>query len=277
MKLLSKPNPKDGWYEIPPSEAQKILEDQGRNRPLSEWWASILAEDIASGEYEMNGEPLIFDESGVLLDGQHRLRACVIANKPLRTYVVFGVPRKFFDTLDQGRKRTAGHVEAMAGTHHANATAAVVKKIIEHDVLGERYGNEKFRRGVPPWQVRAFMRKHKPDVEASVGLVKGYQAKLGKSLPPAAVGFVHYRAAKKDPGKASAWLHALATMEGLSMKTGGSAILLLRRRLTKAIETGEKVDASERTALLAKTWLAFHNDDPIAQLRWARGEKFPAI
>jgi len=274
MKLLQKPHPKDGAYEILPSEAQKILEGQGRNRPLSEWWAATLAEDISSNEYELNGEPIIFDERENLLDGQHRLRACVIANKPLRTYVTYGVPRKVFETLDQGRKRTAGDAETIAGTHNARNVAAVAALVIKHDMLGDQFGNVPIRRVIPPYQVRKLVRKHKASLEDVVTTVVAYGSKLGKSLPASAVGFVYYRAVEKDRSRAGKWLHSLATMEGL---TGKSAILLLRRRLTKSLETGDKIDAAERLALLAKTWLAFYGDKPTEVLRWARGEKFPAI
>jgi hypothetical protein len=54
---------------------------------LLNWLASDMADDC----YLNMSAAIVFDKEGNLVDGRHRLRACVQARVPFRTVVVFGV------------------------------------------------------------------------------------------------------------------------------------------------------------------------------------------
>jgi hypothetical protein len=45
------------------------------------------ARDMASGHWPLTGEGIRFDEADQLVDGRHRLRACVKSGVPFLTYV----------------------------------------------------------------------------------------------------------------------------------------------------------------------------------------------
>ena len=82
------------------------------------------AEDMKNGKWEMNGEPIVFDEDGVLKNGQHRLAAIVMADIPVKILVVRGVSR---DTIvyDIPLKRTTAQmVTAMGFECNPSITAA---------------------------------------------------------------------------------------------------------------------------------------------------------
>lgn len=70
-----------------------------RNRKVD-----MYAKEMASGNWQANGEPIVFDEDGNLINGQHRLLAIIKANVAVTILVVRGVSRKV-DVFDMGLNR----------------------------------------------------------------------------------------------------------------------------------------------------------------------------
>jgi hypothetical protein len=85
----------------------------------------------------LTGEPIILDENDKVLDGQHRLNACLIAKKPFRTLLVRGVRRgSAFLAMGSGEKRRAAHALAIAGELNTKVLQAALKLVWTHQ-LGE--------------------------------------------------------------------------------------------------------------------------------------------
>lgn len=92
---------------ITPEIAVAMLATNAMNRPLSPAHVARLAGSMQRGEWELNGATIKVAETGRLLDGQHRLTACVESGRPFTTLVVSGLPESSFATIDQisrGRK-----------------------------------------------------------------------------------------------------------------------------------------------------------------------------
>lgn len=95
---------------ITPNTAKAYLQRNTNNyRTPTRTLIDKYAKDMASGLWKLNGEPIIFAQNGMLLDGQHRLLACVKANCPFSTLVVRGADN---DTtiIDVGGSRTATQI-----------------------------------------------------------------------------------------------------------------------------------------------------------------------
>ena len=90
--------------EITPARARELLEGGHRNRPVSHRRVRTIAQAMTGGKYVLNGETIVLDVSGRLLDGRHRLLACVLANLPIASFVVEGIAAAVFPSLDQGQK-----------------------------------------------------------------------------------------------------------------------------------------------------------------------------
>jgi len=114
---------------ITPAMAQAWLNHaKGQNfrriRPLR---VARYARDMAHGVWHLNGEPILLDCKGLVLDGQHRLAACVRAGVPFRTVVINGVVDS--TAIDGGLARTFSQHLAQDGvksTHIMAATARLV-------------------------------------------------------------------------------------------------------------------------------------------------------
>ena len=108
---------------ITPKKAQELLEGNKRNRPVRKSHVRQLAEEMKAGKWVVNGVPIIFNGK-LLIDGQHRLMACIESDKPFDTLVVSDVAPNSFLTIDVGRKRTAADTLATRGEENYAALAA---------------------------------------------------------------------------------------------------------------------------------------------------------
>jgi hypothetical protein len=126
--------------EITPQWAKKILETRNpRNRRLSEAFVAKLARDISAGAFVTTHQGIAFDTNGDLLDGQHRLAAIVLANKPVvmpmstgieTTHRLNGASINTFEVIDGGKPRGVGQMLQMAGYANGNRVAAITKSAL---------------------------------------------------------------------------------------------------------------------------------------------------
>lgn len=120
-----------------PVEAKKILETKNKNnRNISNIFVKKLANDISNDAFLVTHQGIAFDTNGILIDGQHRLAACVMANKPITLLVTSDIPTvqkigngsiNTFEILDSGKNRTVSQMLALSGTKYANRVASAVK------------------------------------------------------------------------------------------------------------------------------------------------------
>lgn len=129
----SKKELESGFYSISPQFASVILQKRNEdNRPMSEKKLAQNVADIKSGSFQVNGETLIFDKEGKLLDGQHRLQAVLLAKQAIVSNVCFGVEPKAKMSIDQGKARSTGDVLGLHGMKNANAVASVARHVISY-------------------------------------------------------------------------------------------------------------------------------------------------
>lgn len=107
--------------------AGSLLANNTKNRTVIKTHLKRLEECLLRGEWVFNGEPVIVASTGRILDGQHRLLACVNTGMPIDTNIVFGVDESVFDTIDQGSSRTIGNVLDIDGEENYNTIAAAAK------------------------------------------------------------------------------------------------------------------------------------------------------
>lgn len=122
-----------------PEEAIEILKTRNLlNRKISDLFVAKLANDIKNDAFLLTHQGIAFDSNGNLIDGQHRLAACVKANKPIRILVTEGIPiscnangvsLNTFEIIDSGKTRTAGQMLNISGIKYATTVAATAKLV----------------------------------------------------------------------------------------------------------------------------------------------------
>lgn len=221
------------FVTVTPSQAaawlrrQELLVAQDadmRNRNVKEDKVKLYARDMAAGDWQPNGEPLIFAANGRILDGQHRLLACVEAEKPFRTLVVEGIAHEAMKTIDTGVVRTMGDQLTIGGKVGGSRLAAALGAIYRWDLT---------RQNGFDWSARptrlelwATLEKH-PDLERFVSRAgKKIEALMSAGL----AGALWYIFDKQDAELAAAFFQAL--IEGDALKAD-DPVFLLRERLIR--------------------------------------------
>ncbi|MGA0894619.1 MAG: hypothetical protein ACO3S5_08330 [Ilumatobacteraceae bacterium] len=109
---------------ITPQAAQQYLANQTRNRPVKKLHVARLAADMQAGRWDMTGEAIKFNGS-TLIDGQHRLRACVESGCEFTTLVVRGLNTDAAKVMDIGVKRGVSDAIRMFGDDQLPNTVTV--------------------------------------------------------------------------------------------------------------------------------------------------------
>lgn len=127
---------------ITPTRARQILDEHNRRiesgefvqRHISQNVVDQYATSLKLGQWSLNGESIKFDKSGNLIDGQHRLWACVKAQTSLPVFVVSDLPVtkdgiKTIDTIDSGKKRTVADALKLEGISSVLQVTAACRTI----------------------------------------------------------------------------------------------------------------------------------------------------
>ena len=112
---------------ITPDDADAWLALNVNNRSLSQATIDAYARDMQAGAWRMTGDPIRFDTEGNLIDGQHRLTACLLASVAFRSVVMRNVPPEAKDSIDQCRPRKVPDILKMRGTHYAHRLSSTAR------------------------------------------------------------------------------------------------------------------------------------------------------
>lgn len=261
---------------ISPKDAVLWLDTKnGHNRPISQTTVERYTQEIKAGRWKVNGQPIIFGKSGQLLNGQHRLKAVVAANKAIETLIVWGVEDNTFDTIDDGNKRSLGDVFAVSGEVHPNLLSAGVRFLWVY-ATGQ-VATRDLRKGTIATKpiLEETLKKH-PGMRQSTKFYSLIKSRPGGLLISAGMAIgLHYLFCLVDESKADEFFSTLQSGIGLQE---GHPILALRARLI----AGKKESSSHLTNLAVyfyavTTWNAFASGQPLRRLAFVQDTPPPEI
>lgn len=254
---------------ITPERASRDLERNTHNRPLNPRHVNKLSEEMSGGNWRLNGEPIIYAQDGRVLDGQHRLAACVKSGIPFQTTVVYGVSEDVFPTIDVGLRRTGSHTLALLGEKHPARLAAALRYV-------ERYkdGEPGSKKRPSNAELQALLSEH-PDIRVSLDYCMEHFTKL---VPVSLLAALHYLFALKDRIAANTFVYRLVTGLGIDEN---SPIYLLRERLVQNAASKGRVSEDYLAALTIKSFNAYRANESLKYLRFrekgASPEAFPVV
>jgi hypothetical protein len=111
---------------ITPEIAKAYLATSRLNRAKSSGKIKKYAGILTSGKWRFNGDTIRFNKNGQLMDGQHRLEACIASGVSFKTLVVRGLDDDTFSTMDQGMFRGLRHMLDCKGESHTSVLAAAL-------------------------------------------------------------------------------------------------------------------------------------------------------
>lgn len=225
---------------VTPEIAVKWLERTTSNRKLDQATVDRYARDMKAGRWHMTGDPIQFGISGRLLNGQHRLWACVEADTPFETMVIRNLVNEIeiVDVIDTGKKRTLGNALQIHGEKDANVLAAIVSACW-------RYDSDRLRGPYPTHEEGLEYLRDNPDVRDAVLIARRVYTSLKAQV--SMVGAAYYLNSRVDPEAAEEFWRLAASGEGLP---SGSPILAYRRWVISAL--------AKRDKPRPETWLAYN-------------------
>lgn len=231
---------------ITPDVAKAWLDKNKNNRRVSPVSVRSYARDMAAGNWLLTGDPIRFDEDGNLMDGQHRLMACVKAEKPFASVVIYGLPAELKNQIDVGRKRSVADVLTMAGYHNATYTQAIARLMLRYrDEIDSDTGHTHTHA-----EVLGAIERH-PAIHAASAKVHNV-----KIIPRAILGFQYYVGAHilNMPDRAEAMVQVFAT--GVP-DYPGCAMHRMRERILRVKDASTNIGGNEMRRLLAASWNRF--------------------
>lgn len=254
--------------KITPKKAAEWLKRNVNNRPLREIRIEQYSAAMKAGAWQVNGETIKFNCNGDLVDGQHRLHACMQSGITFESYVVTGVGRDAFDTIDQGDKRTIGDVFARSGYKHYVLLAAGSRWIW-------RYENSMSVNGAMRADIAKDIIERHPALHAAAQ--KASEHSRCGILNPGLFAFLDYWCGQNNQERADKFWTSVADAEGLEK---GTPAHLLHKRLQANSNAVARLWPITIAALCVKAWNAHvskKTSDTVKCLKWAEGEVFPTI
>ena len=255
---------------VDPKRAALWLKQNIHNRVLSRPVIAGYARQMRNGLWLANGDVIRFSDTGVILDGQHRLLAIVESGVTLDLWVARGLPMAAQVTMDLQRKRTAGDSLGLEGYMNGNALAALVRMVYRWD-FGERslYGFSGSTNHLSTSEVLEVVRGDKDPYSETV--VRSRTS----LLPPRALGTLSILANRTDALLANHFIQSFH--DGANLEPD-SPILALRKYCirnsldkTKTLTTGMYLNACVRS------WNAYATNKPMSQVGGWKSEKVPEI
>jgi hypothetical protein len=236
---------------ITPARAKELLDaPRPDNRQLAPGQVNMLTRVLREGAWKVNGDTIKLGVKGELLDGQHRLMACVNSGVPLTTLVAYGVPEKAMGTMDTHKPRTAADNLAISGYQNVALLAACVRKLV-------MYATGSQATKMAPEEVKEILRLHA--IQESCRLA----AYGNKGLfTPASLGAIHYigamiqgRADASLVEKANAFMTVIKS--GVPAYDGDPAHVAREYVISKNSARFTNLERMIKERLLAHAWGAF--------------------
>jgi len=241
---------------ITPEMASAWLAKNTRNRRQRKAAIDRYARDMERGRWLENGAAIAFDNTGRLIDGQHRLEGCVQSNKPFWSLVITNLPPEAQDTLDDQAKRTMADRLMFHGQDNASTRAAVTRRVLLWQ-NGHRTNTGSYQPTVAECLTAL-------SEDATLGIAAEMAVKLRAlaPVPPTIIGltwWLFWQIDAEDCGEFWTGLHTGASLHA------GDPILVVRNQINadNARQSG-RIPESAHLAYVIKAWNA-----------WRAGKELP--
>lgn len=256
---------------ITPALARVYLATTERNRRLYQTAINKYRNAMESGLWEFTAEPIHFDATGCLINGQHRLTAVSMLPEEasIPFLVVRGLDQSAQLAMDQGRYRQAGQQLAMLGVKDSNAVAAGVRLYLAYSTGLLFRDNKLAQEAITTSLIERWVGEHADSVD-NLGT---FFTDIRKNDAPVSVA---YAAAitftQKNPAAAREFFHLL------SRGAGGAdhPITVLDKRLQRHRREGIAISSRDQLGLFIQAWTAWRKGQALTKFQRPRGGTWTA-
>lgn len=279
-KLIDRDEPTQVLMEVTPGMAAEMLQrNRELNRNINERYVSDFAADIKNGRWSVTGQGLSFDTNGKLLDGQHRLQACIDAGVSFTTWVAFGISPESFLHHDRGQNRRNGQLFKMAGLPLGNTLSVSTRFVIlfetgnislsprEHGIVSINHADRPAVEDMISWtQARPEFVNLLVDNGGTYRHLTGLSRSYGHAL--------HWIIRSQYPKKGDTFMERLCL--GIDIMRG-DPIHRVRMKLERATNEKYQMPSAWRAAFVIKAFNAWNKGTALSILKIGGTESFPKV
>lgn len=231
---------------VTPTIAEEILATmpEGGNRHLRESHAQMLAGAITSGNWQLTHAGIAFDQAGRLIDGQHRMRAVVLAGLPVKIMATYGLPFETMDAVDRGASRTIHDLMHLVHQVEGGANLTAICAIIKREFHGEHAP-------LAVHEALAIHRRYQPGI---VWICNALKARTVMNKAPIRAALALARLIEPRPGVAALFLDSYRTGEGLRRT---DPVYRLREFVIKGNAEKEKASNADLFRITCNAFLSY--------------------
>lgn len=249
---------------VTPSLAENLLTRNYNNRPLSNSVVTRYVDSMKNDEWVYDGTALVFDRSGNLINGQHRLSAVYKSGKTLPFKIEVGYKSDVFTTMDIGKMRNGGDALAIAGIDNYRL-AATTANFVFNVIKGTISTNSK--KSLTHKQLVSFVTTNE-QISESIKFFLENKKKLkrgSKIIAPSYIisGF-HFLFSQKDKSKSDDFIFKLITGSDIGLE---NPIYVLREHLNYLNEKNERTKHSDIAKLFIVTWNKYKKGEKLRNLK----------
>jgi len=269
---------------ITPKYAQELIDATGsrnfRKPDLNR--VKVITDDIENGRWKVNGATIIVD-GRIIVDGMHRLLACVDSGKSIQTFVVEGLDEDARLTIDAVRPRNLAQWLSHQGVKSANGCASVTRNWFAYR---KDYWNKEILPSESVQVLLADFIKRERIISEAVHLCSEStnHFRALTFVPASIMGTVLCEGTNKSfcsptlSEHAKLFVYQLRTGES---KTKNTPVLHFRNRMCHNSKQQVKMTRTLTRALLIYTWNLFVNGETVDVLKFRlsgpRAQDFPVI
>jgi hypothetical protein len=254
---------------ITPAVAEEMLKANVHNRDCRKRHVAMLAGAMTRGEWVPNGDAIKFSTEGVLLDGQHRLRAVMESGVHITIPVVRGLPSEAQITMDTHAKRKLSDILKLNGEPNYLTLAGALGVLWQYENGGLRAYNTK-----PTFAQLLQTLDKNADIRDSVRVGQRVGGTL--KFSPSVASVAHWALIRIDADDAVFFFDRL--IDGANLAEN-DPIRRVREVFLQNAMARAKFPSTHMFALLIKAWNAYRQGRSMKALRWRAGganpEEFP--
>lgn len=265
-------NPISGVVTVTPVLAARWLKRNKRNRTVRDRVVARYARDMRDEEWVVTGESVKFDTAGRLIDGQHRLHACIKAQSSFETVVIGGLTPGVFEYLDAGKKRSASDVLSIHDFSNTTNLASIGRVVyrVHNDVLHWRGGE-----AAPTRREVLETIRMDPDGMQEFARMASRDSFNDQFPRPSKLAGMLYVFHTIDEDMAMLFREKL--VEGIRLEKR-DPVRLLREKLHRWNVRDERLPEEKYYAYIIKVWNKFVAGEELGNLLYSKGkENFPTI
>lgn len=271
------------WIEsIGPIQASKYLKNVGKQRKIKDNHIRQLSDIMRNGHWDdLNGDTIVFDKEGRVMNGQHRLRSIIESGYTMTVFCIKGVASDVYFSVDQGLSpRRLRDLLGILNEQYTTELAGAINYLHKYriDMLGSTSFGTALIDNREAYQLLKRNATLRDSVRWAVTVSNATPfMHLGKS----ALAFLNYVLTKIDNEKAITFLDVLTYSS--EAPENDCPTYHLRQRFKKAEDTTrrrDKMRSVEKLAWTIKAWNYFVQDRRTATSKiivWRLGEPFPRI